>query len=86
MTYYRITEGGEPVAFVTTLGLAREITRCQPPGYYQVDEIPVDLPLAECQLPDRRPGNRHTGRASGAESSRRLSRRPGVRPHRGGYR
>jgi hypothetical protein len=45
MTYYLVRQGGEPVALVASIDLAREIEFSQPPGYYIVDKIqddPVD--------------------------------------------
>jgi hypothetical protein len=41
MTGYQISQRGEPVAFVASFDLARQIAFCQPPGFYVVDEIPV---------------------------------------------
>ena len=60
MTCYRISHGGEPVALVASLGLARKIACCQPPGYYRLDRVRVGRPIAEHQLPDWRHGNRFT--------------------------
>ena len=42
MTCYLVREGGEPVALVASIDLAREIVCSQPPGYYIVDEIQAD--------------------------------------------
>jgi hypothetical protein len=45
MTYYLVRQGGEPVALVASIDLAREIVFSQPPAYYVVDKIqanPVD--------------------------------------------
>ena len=59
MTRYRISQGGEPVAIVTSLDLARGIARGQPPGYYSVDELPVDPTVAAGQATIRRRAIRH---------------------------
>jgi hypothetical protein len=60
MTCYRISHGEEPVALVASLGLARKIVCCQPPGHYRFDKVRVGRPIAEHQLPDWRHGNRLT--------------------------
>ena len=61
MTCYRISHDEEPIALVASLGLARRIVCCQPPGYYRLDKVRVGhLPIAEHQLPDWRHGNRLT--------------------------
>ena len=66
MTYYLVREGGEPVALVASIDLAREIVSSQPPGHYIVDEIhgaPLDSePRARAGRrstcnPDGRPGD-----------------------------
>ena len=59
MTRYRISQGGEPVAIVTSLDLARGIARGQPPGYYSVDELQVGPPVAAGQAAVRRRAIRH---------------------------
>jgi len=59
MTRYRISQGGEPVAIVTSLDLARGIARGQPPGYYSVDELQVAPPVAAGQAAVRRRAIRH---------------------------
>jgi len=51
MTCYRISQGDEAIAILTSLGMAQAITRCQPPGYYRVDEIDVNSPIVERQPP-----------------------------------
>ena len=66
MTCYLVREGGEPVALVASIDLARAIVFCQPPGYYIVDEIEAD-PLGSgpraragrrpTRHPDGRPGD-----------------------------
>ena len=68
MTYYLVREGGEPVALVASIDLAREIVFCQPPGYYIVDEIQAD-PL------DSGPGAR-----AGRSSTRHPAGHPGDGP------
>jgi hypothetical protein len=73
MTRYRITQGGEPVAIVTSLDLARRIARGQPPGYYTVDELEVGLPVATGQAAVRTRAIRHCdGRKSGTRSDRTI--------------
>ena len=59
MTCYIISHGNESIAFVSSLGMVRAITRCQPPGHYRVCEIEVDLAIVERQSPGRRQGIRH---------------------------
>jgi hypothetical protein len=61
MEYYVISQGGEPVALVADIDMARAITRCQPWGEYLVE--PIDLDEAASARPatavgrslDRRP-------------------------------
>jgi hypothetical protein len=73
MTRYRISQGGEPVAIVTSLDLVRGIARGQPPGYYSVDELPVDPPVAASQASVRRRTIRHSGgRKPGTQSGRKI--------------
>jgi hypothetical protein len=73
MTRYRISQGSEPVAIVTGLDLARGIARGQPPGYYSVDELQVDLPVAAGQAAGRRRAIRHCdGRNPGTQSGRKI--------------
>jgi hypothetical protein len=59
MTRYRISRGGEPVAIVTSLALARGIARGQPSGYYSVDEFQVGATVATGQAAVRRRAIRH---------------------------
>ena len=69
MSRYRISRGGEPVAIVTSLDLARGITRGQPPGYYSVDELQVGPPVAAGNAAVRRRAIRHgNGRKPGTQS------------------
>ena len=79
MTCYRVSHGNESFAIVNSLGMAQAITRCQPPGYYRVDEIQVDPPNLERQSPSRRQGIRppggHRWRKPGARSGQRISLR-----------
>jgi hypothetical protein len=42
MTFYLVRDGGEPVALVASIDLAREIVFSQPPGSCIVDEIQAD--------------------------------------------
>jgi hypothetical protein len=73
MTRYRISRGGEPVAIVTSLDLARVIARGQPPGYYSVDELQVDPTVAAGQAAVRRRAIRHRdGRKPGTRSGRKI--------------
>jgi hypothetical protein len=73
MTRYRISRGGEPVAIVTSLDLARGIARGQPPGYYSVDELQVDPTAAAGQAAVRRRAIRHRdGRKPGTRSARKI--------------
>ena len=72
MTRYRISRGGEPVAIVTGLDLARGIARGQPPGYYSVDELQVDLPVAAGQADRRRAIRHREGRKPGIQSGRKI--------------
>ena len=79
MTRYRISQGGEPVAIVTSLDLARGIARGQPPGYYSVDELQVGPPVAAGQAAVRRrasaiatvanPAPNRVGRSSSSSAS-----------------
>lgn len=46
MTCYMISQGGEPVALVANLDLARAITQCQPWGEYLVESLEVGEPIA----------------------------------------
>jgi hypothetical protein len=45
MTCYRISHDEEPIALVGSLGLARRIVCCQPPGYYRLDKIRMGPPI-----------------------------------------
>ena len=58
MTCYRISHDKEPIALVASLGLARRIVCCQPPGYYRLDKIRMGPPITVHQLQDWRHGNR----------------------------
>jgi hypothetical protein len=62
MTYYLVREGGDPVALVASIALAREIMFSQPPGYYIVDVIQAD-PLDSG--PGARAGRRSTRHPDG---------------------
>jgi hypothetical protein len=42
VTCYLVRGGGEPVALVASIDLAREIVFSQPPGYYIVEEIQTE--------------------------------------------
>ena len=62
MTYYMISQGGEPVALVADIDMARAIARCQPWGDYLVEPFEMDeaasarLSSARGPSPERRPG------------------------------
>lgn len=45
MNYYLISAGGEPVALVADLEMARAIARCQPWGDYLVESLEVGEPI-----------------------------------------
>ena len=79
MTCYQVSHGNESFAIVNSLGMARAIARCQPPGYYRVDEIQVDPPNVERQSPGRRQGIRpvggHRSCKTGARPGQRISLR-----------
>jgi len=62
MSCYLVREGGEPVALVASIDLARELVCSQPPGYYIVDEIQAD-PLDSG--PRARAGRRSTRHPAG---------------------
>lgn len=51
MTCYMISQGGEPVAVVATIDIARAIVHCQPWGEYLIEPIEVEEPDS-----GRRPG------------------------------
>ena len=73
MTRYRISQGGQPVAIVTSLDLARGIARGQPLGYYSVDELQVGPPVAAGQAAVRRRAIRHRdGRKPVTPSGRKI--------------
>ncbi len=46
MMCYQISQSGEPVALVASIGLARRIVECQPPGFYDVDTLEVGAPMS----------------------------------------
>ena len=62
MTGYIVREGGQPVALVASIDLAREIVFSQPPGYYIVEEIQTE-PLDSG--PGARAGRRSTRHPDG---------------------
>ena len=73
MTRYRISQGGEPVAVVTSLELARALARGEPPGYYSVDELQANPPVAAGQAAVRRRAIRHRdGRKPVTPSGRKI--------------
>jgi hypothetical protein len=74
MNCYLVREGGEPVALVASIDLARELVFSQPQGYYIVDEIQAE-PL------DSRPGAR-AGRRSTRDPDGRHRDGPRVRSGR----
>jgi hypothetical protein len=74
MKCYQITQGGECVALVAEIAMARAITDCQPPGYYQVEEVEFGEPISMRKVRTRKPSfNQHVGRGR---------RRPTKRPSR----
>ena len=70
MTCYLVREGGEPVALVASIDLARELVFSQPPGDYIVDEIQAE-PLNSgpegraARRSTRHPDGRHGGCSAG---------------------
>jgi hypothetical protein len=84
MTRYRISQGGEPVAIVASLDLAQGLARGQPTGYYLVDELPVDPPVAAGRPAARqRPIGPSGGGEHGTLSGRKIApRRRGARRSR----
>jgi len=72
MKCYQITQGGECVALVSEIAMARAITDCQPPGYYQVEEVEIGEPISMRKLRARKPSfNQQVGRGR-----RKPTRRP----------
>jgi hypothetical protein len=63
MTWYLVREGGEPIALVASIALAREIVFCQPPGHYIVDEIQGDPLESEPRALAGRRSTRHPDEA-----------------------
>jgi len=45
MTCYMISQGGEPVAVVSDIDMARAIAECQPWGEYLVEQLEVGEPV-----------------------------------------
>jgi hypothetical protein len=60
MTCYQISHDEEPIALVASLGLARRIVCCQPPGYYRLAKIRMGPPITVTYLQDWRHQNRLT--------------------------
>ncbi len=60
MTCYLVRAGDEPVALVASIDLACEIMFSQPPGYYIVDEIHVDMLDSGTRSRSGRGWTRHT--------------------------
>ncbi len=80
MNYYLISAGGEPVALVADLEMARAIARCQPWGDYLVELLEVGEPIAV-----RRPKLQQSlslSRSDRAPSWRRLLRDSGISDRR----
>jgi hypothetical protein len=73
MTCYQISESGELVALVANLGLAQAIIQCQPPGYYQVDEVEVGDPAGGARSRARR---HSITRRGGRGRRRQINKRP----------
>jgi hypothetical protein len=65
MTCYLVRDGGEPVALVASIDLAREVVFSQPPGNYIVDEFQADpldsSPEARTERRSTRPPDRPIG-------------------------
>jgi hypothetical protein len=85
MTGYLVREGGEPVALVASIDLARELVCSQPPGYYLVDAIQADPldsgPGARAGRSSTRHPAGHPGDGPRARSGRTIpSRHRGARP------
>jgi hypothetical protein len=76
MIGYQISQGGEPVALVATIALARQIVQCQPDGFYQVDAVEVGEPVLRRRLRSREPSIRRMVRRSRHEVKGQPS--PGV--------
>jgi hypothetical protein len=76
MIGYQISQGGEPVALVASIALARQIVQCQPEGFYQVDAVEVGEPASRRRLRSREPSIRRMVRRSRHEAKGRPS--PGV--------
>jgi len=72
MTCYMISQGGEPVALVTDIDMARAIAQCQPWGEYLVEPIEVGDPIS------RRPSRART--SSLAQRPARARRQPKEQP------
>jgi hypothetical protein len=81
MTYYKISQCDMPVAIVSSLDLAREIARCQPPGYYRIDELEVDPPHTAGRRAVRKRTIRSArARKPGTSSGRKVVSRRGDAP------
>jgi hypothetical protein len=72
MTCYLISQGGEPVALVVDIDMARAIAGCQPWGEYLVEPIEVGDPIS------RRPSRAR--RSSLVHRPARARRRPKEQP------
>jgi len=60
---YQITRGGECVALVADMAMARAITECRPPGCYRVEEVEIGSPISRRESrARRRPTRPHVGR------------------------
>jgi hypothetical protein len=72
MTCFMISQGGEPVALVSDIGMARAITQCQPWGEYLVEPLEVGEPIPARPSRVPRPSTDH----GPARAARRVKQRP----------
>lgn len=77
MLCYLISQGGEPVALVADIGIARAIAHCQPWGEYLVEELEVEDPAWLRASRTRPPSIKQKG----AGGRHPLKRRPGHWSH-----
>jgi hypothetical protein len=70
MIYYQIIRRGKPVAFVTTIGMARRIVRCRRAGYYAIEKIEIEDGGPSASATERDP------KPAGANRSLKSAARP----------
>ena len=70
MTCYVISQGGETVAIVASLGMARAISECRPWGEYSIEPMEVEGTPRRNRSPRRTPveGRPATGRRPRSEN------------------